>query len=488
MFTTFRKRLGAAAAIAALSLAQATGCGDDSVITNNINVPVPVELLGPDVALFMNSDYVGNSTGWWDDSDEASNLLVTLSYLGYSPYPVFGTSADDLEDSLAGKGVLVIPEMENGDLGSDLSDDAVAVLNTFIENGGVIVAMGQNDGDKTSGFINALLGTSVNNTENGSEAMIQDDAEGTSFTGAQPRLPYGNGTYPLDASSLPDTAKVIYQNGSEVWVAAFESGLGGIVFLAYDWYDSRPVGLQDGGWNDILARALAYRGAVPLRPTSVSLFMNSSYNDVDFTNSDSEATNLYYSLLHLGYHVLPWISTNDMDTTRALFGRANVAVIPEFEEPEFDFVDELIDGDGMDLISDFVEDGGILILHGSCGGELDLINYFFEASIDCYEEAYGSISKLGLVADGTSFSVAPDTISGNNATLVLESDDLPGSALAMYMDENDESVVVVFPYYNGAFIWLGYDWFDAAPFGEQDNGWLDVIDAAVRYNYYYDDD
>ena len=65
--------------------------------------------------------------------------------------------------------------------------------------------------------------------------------------------------YTIDPDYLPLGARVIYQgiNGG-VAVAIIPRAKGAIIFLGYDWYNAAPHGSQDGGWLEILRRALQY--------------------------------------------------------------------------------------------------------------------------------------------------------------------------------------------------------------------------------------
>ncbi|MBW8773348.1 MAG: hypothetical protein JF590_08685, partial [Gemmatimonadetes bacterium] len=48
---------------------------------------------------------------------------------------------------------------------------------------------------------------------------------------------------------------------------------------------------------------------------------------------------------------------------------------------------------------------------------------------------------------------------------------------------NDSSEAPMFAVRQGAgwVIWLGWDWYDAAPVGSQDGGWLDILKQINRF-------
>jgi len=82
------------------------------------------------------------------------------------------------------------------------------------------------------------------------------EAAGTAFGGGPTTLPDFSATNPLNASSLPAGASVMYANGTDAWVASFAYGSGEIVYLAWDWFDAKPLGAINGGWLPVLRRAV----------------------------------------------------------------------------------------------------------------------------------------------------------------------------------------------------------------------------------------
>jgi len=61
---------------------------------------------------------------------------------------------------------------------------------------------------------------------------------------------------------LPTGALSIYENGGNASVWTVGVGSGSLVFLGWDWFDAVPGGgSQDGGWVDVLDRAVRVRAA-----------------------------------------------------------------------------------------------------------------------------------------------------------------------------------------------------------------------------------
>src|SRR5262249_44288336 len=57
---------------------------------------------------------------------------------------------------------------------------------------------------------------------------------------------------------------------------------------------------------------------------------------------------------------------------------------------------------------------------------------------------------------------------------------LPVGAKSLYETAAGVSALVQIPFGEGTIFFVGWDWYDAAPVGSQDGGWLGVLDAAVR--------
>ena len=80
---------------------------------------------------------------------------------------------------------------------------------------------------------------------------------GTFFENNVDPLTHNVSTFAWRTSTLPDNTNTsIYQFPQEgndhTTVARIPEGKGKIVFLAWDWFDSQPVGSQDNGWIAML--------------------------------------------------------------------------------------------------------------------------------------------------------------------------------------------------------------------------------------------
>ncbi|OUR65042.1 hypothetical protein A9Q79_03645, partial [Methylophaga sp. 42_25_T18] len=106
----------------------------------------------------------------------------------------------------------------------------------------------------------------------------------------------------------------------------------------------------------------------------------------------------------------------------------------------------------------------------------NLLNDIFGFSITSGDDA-DSYAQTGDVA-GTAFASGPASLSDANGTYTWSVSSLPVGATVMY-SAGDAAAVVVIPVGSGQITFLAYDWFDAAPVGSQDGGWLEILDIAV---------
>lgn len=204
------------------------------------------------VAVFDNGTYVDTAGGPGAESD---NIQASITAKGHTVRTFTGISADSFSFALAGAKVLVIPDQENAALAPDLSGDAVHIIRSYVASGGGLI-MSDNTGAAVASFLDRVFGIAVTQGSPPGTTTKQAAAAGTNFAGGPGTLPENNGTDFL--TGLPAGAASIYANGANSSVVAFTFGNGEIVFLGWDWFNSDPpnAGLQNGGWQNILGRAL----------------------------------------------------------------------------------------------------------------------------------------------------------------------------------------------------------------------------------------
>jgi Ca2+-binding RTX toxin-like protein len=204
------------------------------------------------IAVFDDPTYVDTAGGFGAESD---NIQASIAAKGYTVRAFTGITATNFSTALAGARVLVIPEQEIKELAPDLSGDAVHIIRSYVASGGGLI-ISNNTSTNAASFLNRVFGISVTESVNPGTTTRQGAAGGTAFAGGPATLPQNDGTDFL--TGLPAGAASIYANGANSSVVAFTVGNGEAVFLGWDWFDSDPptVGDQDGGWQNVLGRAI----------------------------------------------------------------------------------------------------------------------------------------------------------------------------------------------------------------------------------------
>lgn len=208
------------------------------------------------IALFLDPLFV-------DHGQEGTNLETSLRALGHEVRSFLGTTQGDWEEGIGGADILVIPELEAGDIAAVLDGATEALVSNFVAAGGCMLMQGVVPGFNTydQDFLNSVFGYSLQDGLSyfdGQSAVLTNEAS-TAFEGGPASLPAQSATATLLVSSLPPGSRSFYQQVSqsnETWVADIPEGRGRIVYLGWDWYDAPPQGTMDGGWMEVLERAL----------------------------------------------------------------------------------------------------------------------------------------------------------------------------------------------------------------------------------------
>ena len=205
---------------------------------------------------------------------------------------------------------------------------------------------------------------------------------------------------------------------------------------------------------------------------TVAVFDNSLF--VDTGNSySSESDNVQASLGALGHTVTPFTGITAEAFATALSG-ADVLLFPEFEIRDF-----LPDTATSEVISGFVGRGATLVINGtSSTGDVALLNTIFGFSLVDGNNSSSGLSTGTDARIGTTFADGPVSVRNNNGTYKIQTSSLPEGALSLY-EFGTSTTVAAMGFGAGQIITLGFDWFDAAPVGSQDGGWLGLLDSAI---------
>lgn len=207
---------------------------------------------------------------------------------------------------------------------------------------------------------------------------------------------------------------------------------------------------------------------------TVVILTDPNYFDYDEADNGSEASNMLFTLNDLGYNTRP-VGVLSADSVIAALAGAQVLVVPEEEVSE---IDSAIAAQGLDTIFvQFVQHGGILVSSSNFG----FLNTSFGWSLsDSYVGSDTFVFNSHLTGSSR-FSGVADTLADNDATDWVTAASLPSGAIAPWRNDSSEAPLVAAPYGSGWVLWLGYDWYDAKPFGSQDGGWVEALKRINRF-------
>ena len=206
----------------------------------------------------------------------------------------------------------------------------------------------------------------------------------------------------------------------------------------------------------------------------VAVFDNGSYVDTS-GGTGAESDNLQASLTSLGHTVSTFTATGASGINTALSGK-DVVSIPEQEKG--DLVGAL-DASAKAAYRNIVSGGGGLIIHGYDSSRADdFLNGVFGFSLSESRDSSGNTYTRTSAAVGTQFSDDPPSIPWNSGVSSVISG-LPSGSSTIYQRSDGAAAVALMPYGSGQIAFLGWDWFNAAPNGSADSGWLQVLDSAV---------
>jgi len=448
----------------------------------SIFVEVDFETPPVPVALFFDGGFVDTtpSGGFFADA-EAENLRALIESFGHPVALIEGTSADAFANALATAQVLVIPELESSrnnegaDLAGALSAAARDEIRNFVAGGGTFITCGNLWGNNTA-LVNAIFGYATATVSPG-DSVLRDETIGTPFQHVAGSLASftlelvtGLGNPPADAIPIHTGLNVAGSVDLVTSIPYPPGGDGQVIWLGNDFYHARPNGTSDGGWVEILNRAIVNDVAAFVPPRRAAVFDDPAFVDTG-GGADSESDNVQGSLSALGHAVAPFSGTATGDFTAAL-DEADVLVIPELEiDP--DLVGALEPG-ATAAIQSFVNAGGVLIT--MAGANLDFVNQVFGYELEIVEDGgSGFFPSWQGSAAGTSFAEAVNTLDANSPVDAVTLDSLPINGVTIYRVPGGPVVVAMFRIGLGRLIWYGWDWSNGFPNGEQNGGWVDNL-------------
>jgi fibronectin-binding autotransporter adhesin len=199
--------------------------------------------------------------------------------------------------------------------------------------------------------------------------------------------------------------------------------------------------------------------------------------DPAYVDTTREAAYLRDSMTGLGLTVNTFTGTSESDFSTALAGAVGL-VIPEQERGA---LYPALDESTKTLLTNFVNDGGLLLISDSAANSAQLINGLFGTSI---ANGSGWASTLDPTeAAGTVFAGGPATLSGANAVDGFITTSLSAEALAIYQNATGGTTVMLLPEDAGNVVFLGFDWFQFPT----PSDWVTVLgESATLYGNVWD--
>ena len=207
--------------------------------------------------------------------------------------------------------------------------------------------------------------------------------------------------------------------------------------------------------------------------TGISMLSNTDYFDYRQNNTGSEVWNLLKSFESFGKTVTLFSDISASGFSLAL--NAAYLIVPEQENSSLaPDLSELAKSE----IRDFVSNGNTVIMFAPANNSIGFLNDVFGFSLN-YDS--GDNSDLNVPdASGTSFASGPSSLESPSATNSIFTSTLPVGSKSIYtFNGGDNATVAQIPYFAGKIIIMGWDWYDAAPYGSNDGGWLEVLELAV---------
>lgn len=205
-----------------------------------------------------------------------------------------------------------------------------------------------------------------------------------------------------------------------------------------------------------------------------AMLLDSGDSPIDPRDYGSGFSTLYFAVTAAGF---PLDTTTAEDSTAIadLLAGKDVFFLPANRYPGT--------VQALTVIKDFVQGGGTLVLAGG-QSHLGWVNTTFGftlASGGNYSERHAMPKGTG--ADGTPFEGGPASLLSNSDVDLLDAGALPPNTALAYLgpDGDTDASVAVIQSGAGRIVYLGWDFYDAAPIGLQDGGWRKILSLTAGF-------
>lgn len=204
-----------------------------------------------------------------------------------------------------------------------------------------------------------------------------------------------------------------------------------------------------------------------------AMLLDSGDSPIDPRQYGDGFSALFFAVTAAGFP-LDTTSVEDSTTIANLLAGKDVFFLPANRYPGTT--------EALAAIKAFVQGGGTLVLVGD--SHFSWVNSTFGFTLGSANDYYErhAMPKASGAAE-TPFAEGPASILSNDGVDLLDAGALPPNTALAYLgpDGDTDASVAVIPSGAGRIVYLGWNFYDAAPIGLQDGGWRKIISLTAGF-------
>ncbi|HET9887708.1 MAG TPA: hypothetical protein VFR10_09350, partial [bacterium] len=355
-----------------------------------------------------------NDPAFVDMTGEGARLQAALQAQGHTLTLFQGTALSAWTSATTGNDVVVIPELEVGDLQNALPLDTRQFLAGYVLSGNGLLTIADFTGNATL-LLNNTFGLGITfAAPGGVSALNGGGVAGTPFAGGPATLPNSTSTGGHTTASLPPGSLSIYAVAGITTVFTTTVGARGrVACLGFDWDENPPP----VAWNDVLGRTITQLEGATTRALRIAVFEDGTFVDLA---AGGEMEHLRDALEPMGHQLISFTTTSAAAWQAAL-SQADVFILPE---NDFGFPQLLpaLPAQTRAVFAQFVLSGGGLVIHGDNNAPTTtgtfarvFLNTIFGFSLVSTTSTFNN-NLINLPdASATAFAAGPPILPGVNA-------------------------------------------------------------------------